>query len=112
MTDLGSGADRLTDAYQSMRKEVRHLRKRVEKQTRTSLRELQVNPLLERVRELRSGAVHWLAIGVGTVLGRLQIVSRSEIERVDRKLTQIDRRLRQVRKTRKIDSAHGAIRPS
>ena len=93
MTFLQQSTDSFTNAYESIREEVRKLQKRVEKQTRTPLRRLRRNVLVKRTQNLGSDARKQIAGGVETVLGHLQIASKSDLERIERKLKQLDARV-------------------
>ena len=111
MSFLQESSDSFTDAYESIRKEVRKLQKRVEKQTRTPLRRLRGNGLVKRTQNLGSDARKQIAGGVETVLGYLQIASKGDLQRIDRKLKQIDRKLRGAengRETKKSNCAGGS----
>ncbi len=93
MSFVQESTDSFTDAYESIRKEARKLQKRVEKQTRKPLRQLRRNGLVKRAQNLESDAREQIAGGVETVLGYLQIASKSNLQRIDRRLEEIERRL-------------------
>ena len=111
MTFLQQSTDSFTDAYESIRKEARKLQKRVKKQTRKPLRQLRRNGLVKRAQNLGSEAREQIAGGVETVLGYLQIASKSDLQRIELKLKQIERKLRGVengRENKKSDGAAGS----
>ena len=110
MTFLQESTDSFTDTYESIRKEVRKLQKRVEKQTRTPLRRLRGNVLVKRTQNLGSDARKQIAGGVETVLGHLQIASKSDLERIERKLKQIDLKLQGVENRRETRKSNGPAR--
>lgn len=93
MSFVQESTDSFTDAYESIRKEARKLQKRVKKQTRTPLRQLRRNGLVKRAQNLGSDAREQIAGGVETVLGYLQIASKSDLQRIDHRLEEIERRL-------------------
>ena len=93
MTFLQQSTDSFTNAYESIREEVRKLQKRVEKQTRAPLRRLRRNVLVKRAQNLGSDARKQIAGGVETVLGYRQIASKSDLQRIDHRLEEIERRL-------------------
>ena len=93
MSFVQESTDSFTDAYESIRKEARNLQKRVKKQTRKPLRQLRRNGLVKRAQNLESDAREQIAGGVETVLGYLQIASKSDLQRIDRRLEEIERRL-------------------
>ncbi len=107
MTFLQQSTDSFTNAYESIREEVRKLQKRVEKQTRTPLRRLRRNVLVKRTQKLGSDARKQIAGGVETVLGYLQIASKSDLERIERKLEQIDLKLQGAENRRKTRKSNG-----
>ncbi len=110
MTFLQESTDSFTDAYDSIRKEVRKLQKRVEKQTRKPLRQLRSNGLVKRTQDLGSDARKQIAGGVETVLGYLQIASKGDLQRIERKLKQIDRKLGGAGNGRETKKSDGAAR--
>jgi hypothetical protein len=60
--------------------------------------ELRRLPLVQRAEALREDAARQFGTGVETVLGALQIASKGELERVDRKIAQLSRKLRDLEK--------------
>ncbi len=110
MTFLQESTDSFTDAYDSIRKEVRKLQKRVEKRTRKPLRQLRENGLVKRTEDLGSDARKQIAGGVETVLGYLQIASKGDLQRIERKLKQIDRQLGGAGNGRETKKSDGAAR--
>jgi hypothetical protein len=55
--------------------------------------------VLKRAEGLRRDAQKALDTSVETMLGALQIASRSELERIDRKIASINKKLREIEKT-------------
>ena len=106
-----NGVDRFQAAFQSIDEEVQRLqkqfrsrRKTLEKRTQKQLDrffgELRKNSLVKRADALRADAAKRIENGVGSVLGILQIASKSDVDRVDRRLSQLNRKLREIEKTR------------
>ena len=93
MSFVQESTDSFTDAYESIWKEVRKLQKRVEKQTRKPLRQLRGNLLVKRTQNLGSDARKQVAGGGETVLGYLRIATKSDLQRIDKRLEEIERRL-------------------
>ena len=108
MTFLQQSTDSFTDAYESVSKEVRRLQKKVEKQTRVPLRRLRETALLKRMQDLGSDARKQIAGGIETVLGYLQIASKNDLQRIDRRLERIDQKLRGAENARKAKKSDGA----
>jgi hypothetical protein len=90
-----------------LQKDLRSRRRRLEKQLNASRRDfekrrkrirrdLQKNPTLKQVEDLRKRATDQIEQGVDGVLALFQIASKSDVERIDRKLTQLNRRLREL----------------
>ncbi len=76
----------------------RKLEQRTQKEVERLLTQAQRLPLVKRAAVLREDASRQLETGVETVLGAFQIASRGEVERLDRKLNQISRKLREMEK--------------
>jgi len=86
----------------TVEKELSTRRRRLEQRTQKEVARLvaraQKLPLLKRASALREEASRQIESGVETVLGVFQIASRGELERIDRKLSQISRKLRELEK--------------
>jgi hypothetical protein len=85
-----------------LEKEVTSRRKAIEKQAQRQIarfqREIQKQPLLKRAESLRAGASRQIERGVASFFEALPIATRSELERVDRKVAGISRKLRELEK--------------
>jgi len=103
------GLDRVRSAVKSVDKELQRVQKRVAAQRkhiekRTShhvgktLAQLRENPLVQRAGSLRSEATQRLESSVEGLLAALQIASKSDLEKVDRKLSQLTRKLKEIEK--------------
>ena len=90
-------------------KEVTSRRKAIEKQAQRQLarfqREIQKQPLVKRAESLRAGASRQIERGVATFLDALPIATKSELERVDRKIAGISRKLRELEKAQGVAEA-------
>ena len=86
-------------------KQVETRRKAIEKRAQRVLarfqRELQRRPLVKRAESLRADATRQLERGVATFLDALPIVTKREVERIDKKIAGLSRKLRELEK------AHG-----
>ena len=106
---LGDEVERLQREFQSRRKsfekQLTDGRKKFEKQTRKQVTriesEFRKNPLVKRAEELRSDVVKQIEDGAGRLLGALQIASKGDLQRVDRKLNQLTRKLKEIERARK-----------
>jgi len=91
-------------------KQVTSRRKAIEKRAQRELarfqRELQRQPLVKRAESLRADATRQLERGVATFLDALPIVTKREVERIDKKIAGLSRKLRELEK------AHGVASES
>ncbi len=76
----------------------RKLEHRAQKEVARLVGRAQKLPLVKRAASLRDDASRQLESGVEAILGALQIASRGEVQRLDRKLGQITRKLREIEK--------------
>ena len=106
-----NGVDRFQAAFQTIDEEVQRLqkqfqsrRKTLEKRTQKQLDrffgDFRKNSLVKRADALRTDAAKRIENGVGSVLGIFQIASKSDVNRIDRRLSQLNRKLREIEKTR------------
>lgn len=106
---LGDEFERLQQEFQSRRKsfekQLADGRKKFEKRTRKQVNriesELRKNPLVKRARSLQSDVTRQLEDGASRLLSALQIASKSDLQRVDRKLNQLTRKLKEIERARK-----------
>jgi hypothetical protein len=106
---LGDEVERLQQEFQSRRKsfekQLTDGRKKFEKRTRKQVNriesELRKNPLIKRAQSLQSDVAQQIEDGAGRLLNALQIASKSDLQRVDRKLTQLTRKLKEIERARK-----------
>jgi len=117
------GAERVGDAYRSfdegfqrLQKDLRNRRKTferqiktsrkdIEKRTRKQVNELRKNPVVKRAISVRDDASKRFESQIGDVLGFLNIATRTDIERIERKLGQITRKLKQTGRTKKANGS-------
>jgi hypothetical protein len=101
------GVDRVSEAVRSLPDEVQRVQKRlqarrktVEKRTRKEVRRIQReferNAWVKRARSLANDATRQIESRVDDVLGLLQIASKNDVQRMDRKLNQITRKLKEM----------------
>lgn len=83
-------------------KEVTTRRRTIEKRAQRELdrlqKQIQSQPLVKRAEALRADAQTRLGRGVSTILESLPIATRSEIERIDRKVSALGRKLKEIEK--------------
>ena len=119
------GVDRLNEAFQSIddefqrvqkqlntrrrsfEKQLTNRRKKAEKSTRKQLNrfqsELKSTPIYKRAESFRKDTTKQIESGVDSLLGLLQIASRGDLQRIDRKLTTLGRRLKEIEKASKTE---------
>ena len=80
--------------------ELKSGRKGLEKRTRKLRSEVLGSPALKRLETLRKDVQQQLTDTADNLLRLLQIASRSDVERIDRKLSQLSRKLREIEEGR------------
>jgi hypothetical protein len=118
---VDQGVDRVQDALKSADKEFQKIQRRVKTRRRSIERRIEAqrksfeknaqkqmknaqkqidairkNDLVKRVEALGNDVQEQLESGIETVLGVLQIASKADIERVDRKLNRISKKLKEL----------------
>jgi len=76
-------------------------RKQIEKRTQKLRSELEKNPAVKRLETFRKDASKQFEQGVSTVLHRLQIASKSDLDRIDRKISAINKQMKEMGGRRK-----------
>jgi hypothetical protein len=93
-------------------KQVTTRRRTIEKRAQRELdrlqKQLQRQPLVKRAEAIRADAQERIEGAVSTFLGSLPIATRSEIERIDRKVTALGRKLKEIEKAQNGGSAEAA----
>ena len=115
---VNESVDRVTSVFRSLDGELRRVQKQlqtrrrsfekqlasgrrdIEKQTRKQLKrlqgELRKNPLIRRAQTLRGEATSQIDSAVERVLGALQIATKNDLDRIDRKLSVLTRKLKEL----------------
>jgi len=87
----------------SLEKRIDHQRKAIEKRTQRELERflvrLRETRFGQRAETLREDAAQRLETGTSALLGALQIASKGELDRIDRKLSQLSRKLKDIEKS-------------
>ena len=85
----------------SFEKQLTSSRKSFEKQTRKQVKDLRRSPVVQEVERI-GGEVNRQLEGVfERLLGVLQIASKTDVDRIDRKLTKLNKRLKDMERSRK-----------
>ena len=77
-------------------KRIDSTRKDFEKRAKKMRTEVQKNPAIRRLEAWRKDATKQYEAGVETFLSALQIASKSDLQRIDRKISQLNRKLREM----------------
>jgi len=100
---------RIQAQRKSFEKRVNKQRSEIEKRTRKEVKRLQTeirkNPVVKRAQSIADDATRQVEQGVDRFLGTFQIASKSDVQRIDRKLTQLRRQLKALESTKKAPSA-------
>lgn len=113
---IGDAVRSIDDEFQRVQKRIRTQRRNIEKQLNEGRRsfekrtrkqakrvraELRKSPYIKRAQRIQKDASRALEDAVERVLGTFQIASKADVDRIDRKLTQLNRKLRELEKARK-----------
>ncbi|UCE85008.1 MAG: hypothetical protein JSU66_11695 [Deltaproteobacteria bacterium] len=92
----------LRSQRKDLEKRFERTRKNLEKQTRQrvdrALSDVRKRPAYKRVESARKDLSKRVDAGVETFLGAFGVASRSEVQRLDRKLNQVNKKLRELEK--------------
>ena len=123
MDRFNAAFERIDDEVQRVGRQVRKRRKDLEKQLTGSRKtlekrtrkqvdrirgELRRNPVLKRIDQLRADAEKAIESGVDGFLGVLQIASKNDLSRIDRRISQLNRKLKDLERLR--SKGNGAAR--
>lgn len=106
------GFDRVQEAFRNaggeiekFQKELAKRRKQFEKDTQKRVKKFQTDlrkqPIVKRVETIQKDATKQVENAVDSMLSALQIASQSDLKRIDRKLSQLTRKLNAIEKTGK-----------
>jgi len=84
----------VSSGRKSIERQIKARRTTIEKNTRKQVKELRKNTLVKRALGLRDDATRQIEDGVDTVLSFFSIATKSDVNRIDRKLGQINRKLK------------------
>jgi len=112
---ISSARERIDEEIQRVQKELASRRKDIElqlsrgrksfeKQTRRQVRQIQKdirkNSWIRRAEELRDEATRQFEDALEGVLGTLQIASKTDVRKIDRKLGKLSKRLKEIERVR------------
>ena len=104
---IEEGMDRIENAYRSIERDFRRIQKRadrrrkqLEKQAEKRVKQLQSdirkNPVVKRAESLRSDAQKAIEEQVDGLLANLRIASQADVNRLGRKVAQLNRKVREL----------------
>jgi polyhydroxyalkanoate synthesis regulator phasin len=100
---------RIQAQRKSFEKRINKQRSEIEKRTRKEVKRLQTeirkNPVVKRAQTIADDATRQVEQGVERFLGTFQIASKSDVQRIDRKLTQLKRQLKALETRKKAPAA-------
>ncbi len=103
----------LSTRRKSLEKEFATRRRTVEKRTRKELKriqsELKKNPFVKRADTVRKDVTKQVETRVDSILGLMQVASRSDVQRINKKLTTLNRRLKAIEELRKTNGSSASI---
>ncbi len=103
----------LSARRKSLEKEFASKRKTVEKRTRKELKriqsELKKSPIVKRADTVRKDVTKRVEARMDTLLGLLQVASKSDVQRINKKLTTLNRRLKAIESSRKTNGSSPSI---
>ena len=97
-----------------LEKQLTSSRKNIEKQTRKQVKqiekELRTSQVVKTLEDWRSQANEAIEDGFESLLGTLRIASQNDVKKIDRKLTNLTKRLKDVESARRANGHAGASR--
>ena len=125
------GVDRLNDVFHSLddefqrvqkelntrrrsvKRQLKSKRKTVEKRTRKEINrlqsEFQKSPVVKRAKSLQKDLTKEVETSVESLLGLIRVASKSDVERIDKKLATLNRHLKEIEKTRKTNGGSSSL---
>jgi phage shock protein A len=86
------------DEFEKLQKRVEKRRKRFEKETEKQVKWLRKTPLAKRVESFREDATRQLEANFENFLGLLPVASQSRVKRLERRVSQLTRKLNALEK--------------
>ena len=103
----------LSARRKSLEQEFATRRKTVEKRTRKELKriqsELKKNPIVKRADSVRKDVSKQVETRVDSLLGLMQVASRADVQRINKKLNTLNRRLKAIEESRKTNGSSPSI---
>jgi chromosome segregation ATPase len=113
---IEEGMDRIEDAFRSIERDFRRLQKRadrrrkqLEKQAEKRVKQFQTdirkNRVVKRAEDLRSDALKAIEEQVDSLLSNLRIASQADVSKLERKVAQLNKKVRELEKQNKQPAA-------
>jgi DNA repair ATPase RecN len=96
---------RVASQRKDLEKRLETQRKQFEKRTQKLRTELEKYPAVKRLETIRKDAARQFEQGVTTVLNRLQIASKSDLDRIDRKISAINKQMKEMGRRKRSNGA-------
>jgi cell fate (sporulation/competence/biofilm development) regulator YmcA (YheA/YmcA/DUF963 family) len=118
---LHAARERIDEELQRVQRELQARRKRLERridsgrksferQTRKQVQQLRDevsrSPLVKRFEELRAETTRVVEGALEGLLGAFQIASKADVDKIDRKLSKINKKLKDLERTRSTNGQH------
>ena len=100
MSLLQDRMESIGETYRDLDQQIGKRRRAIEKRTRKELNGLR-KKLPKRVQHLQRDGARWAGKRVINVLGFFQLASKSDLDRIDRRLGEINRRLSELAPAKK-----------
>ncbi len=101
--------ERVDSEVSRIQKELATRRKRIERQTRKQVKQIEkdirTSEVVKSLESWRGRAGNLLEETVGGVLSALQIASKNDLQKVDRKLIKLTKRLKEIERVRQTNGA-------
>lgn len=95
----------LRSQRKSFEKQITSGRRDIEKRTRKQVKRLRTElrryPVVKRAERIQADAIRQIEEGVDRFLGLFQIASKTDLDRIDRKLDRISRKLKDIEQPRR-----------
>ena len=103
----------LSARRKSLEQEFAAKRKTVEKRTRKELKRIQSefkkNPIVKRADSVRKDVSKQVETRVDALLGLIQVASRTDVQRINKKINTLNRRLKAIEDSRKTNGSTPSI---
>lgn len=107
MSFIQDGLESIGETYREIDKKINGQRKALEKRTRQQLKGLR-KKFPKRIRRFQREGTQWIQKRVNGAVGLLQLASKSDVDRIHRRLGEINRQLQEIEAAKKPKSRVGS----